>query len=48
MDIVYEVIERKVATHFIVYNEEEFFENLPISSFLQNVVKGKVVYEKAA
>ncbi len=47
-DIAYEVIDRRVATHFIVYNQEEFFENLPVSSFLQNVVKGKVVYEKAA
>ncbi len=47
MDIIYDTVERKVASDIIVYNDEEFRERLPVSTFLQNVVKGKVVYEKA-
>lgn len=48
MDEIYEKIERKVASDIIVYNQEEFQEKLPTSSFLQNILKGKVVYEKTA
>lgn len=47
MDTIYEKIERKVASDIIVYNEEELDKKLPTSSFLQNIMKGKVVYEKA-
>ncbi|WP_174591210.1 nucleotidyltransferase domain-containing protein [Methanocella conradii] len=47
LDIIYDTIERKVASDIIVYNEREFREMLPVSIFLQNVVKGKIVYEKA-
>ncbi|HTY91740.1 MAG TPA: hypothetical protein VMC84_11240 [Methanocella sp.] len=47
MDIVYDTIERRVASDLIIYNDREFRERLPTSAFLQNVVKGKVVYEKA-
>lgn len=47
MDIIYNTIERRVASDIIVYNDKEFRERLPTSGFLQNVVKGKVVYEKA-
>jgi len=47
MDIVYDTVERRVASDIIVYNDMEFRERLPTSSFLQNVVKGEVVYEKA-
>lgn len=46
MSIVYGNIERKVASNILVYNLEEFQEKLSSSSFLQNVIKGKVVYEK--
>jgi uncharacterized protein len=46
-DMIYDTIERKVASDIIVYNDKEFSERLPASAFLQNVVKGKVVYEKA-
>ena len=47
LDIVYDTIERSVASDIIVYNDREFRERLPTSAFLQNVIKGKVVYEKA-
>ncbi len=46
MDTIYEKIERKVASDIIVYNQKEFYERLPTSNFLQNILKGKVVYEK--
>lgn len=48
MDTIYEKIERKVASDIIVYNQKEFYEMLPTSSFLQNILKGMVVYEKTA
>lgn len=48
MDMIYEKIERKIASDIIVYNQKEFHEKLPTSSFLQNILKGKVVYEKTA
>ena len=47
-DIIYGTIEKKVASHIIVFNQEEFHKELPISCFLENVLKGKVLYEKAA
>jgi len=47
MKLVYEQVERKVASDIIVYNEKEFDEQWPVSSFLQNIVNsGRVVYEK--
>lgn len=47
MKLVYEDVEREVGSDIIVYNLREFEENLPISSFLQNIVNsGRVVYEK--
>ena len=46
-DIIYSTIDKKVASHIIVFNEEEFHKELPISCFLENVLKGKVLYEKA-
>ncbi|MGA9139770.1 MAG: nucleotidyltransferase domain-containing protein [Methanocella sp.] len=48
MDLIYDTIDRKVASDIVVYNDEEFKDMLPASRFLQNVVKGNVVYEKAA
>jgi predicted nucleotidyltransferase len=48
MDVIYRTVERKVASNIIVYNQEEFYEKLPSSSFLANISEGKVVYEKAA
>lgn len=47
MKEIYQKVERKVSSNIIVYNREEFEEKLPSSSFLQNVIKGKVIYEKA-
>ncbi|AFC99938.1 Nucleotidyltransferase domain protein [Methanocella conradii HZ254] len=47
MKIVYDSIDRTVESDIIVYNDKEFDEMLPKSTFLQNVVRGKVVYEKA-
>lgn len=46
MNIIYQSIERKIDSNILVYNLEEFKEKLPSSSFLQNVIKGRVIYEK--
>lgn len=47
--LIYERIEREVASDIIVYNHKEFEEELPISRFLRNVVMlGRVIYEKTA
>ncbi len=46
MGEIYQSVERKVSSNIIVYNLKEFEEKLPSSSFLQNVIKGKVIYEK--
>lgn len=49
MNLIYENVERKIASDIIVYNREEFEEKLPTSSFLRNIVKsGRVVYEKTS
>jgi predicted nucleotidyltransferase len=45
-NIIYDQIERKVASDIIVYNENEFNEELPWNSLLTNISKGKVIYEK--
>jgi len=48
MGVVYGEIERDCAADMIVYNESEFEDMLPTSSFLKHVVEtGKVVYEKS-
>jgi predicted nucleotidyltransferase len=47
-DIINDAIDRKVATDIIIYNDKELHEMLPASRFLQDVLKGNVVYEKAA
>jgi predicted nucleotidyltransferase len=47
MKLVYGDVKREVSSDIIVYNLREFEENLPISSFLQNIVNlGRIVYEK--
>jgi predicted nucleotidyltransferase len=46
--IIEEVIDRNVATDIIVYNDNELHDMIPASRFLQNVMKGNMVYEKAA
>lgn len=48
MDLIYRTVERKVAANIIVYNQEEFYDKLPSSRFLANILEGKVFYEKAA
>lgn len=45
-NIIYDQIERKVASDIIVYNEKEFNEELPWNTLLINISKGKVIYEK--
>lgn len=47
-DIIYSTVEKKVASHIIAFNQDEFWKELPTSSFLENIMKGKVLYEKAA
>lgn len=45
--MVYDEVEREVEVDFVVYNERELEETLPVSSFLRHVLKtGRVVYEK--
>jgi predicted nucleotidyltransferase len=49
MKLVYEGVERGIASDIIVYNQDEFDQRLPSSSFLRNVLRsGRVVYEKTA
>jgi len=46
LNIIYDQVERKVASDIILYNEKEFKEELPWNSLLKNVSKGRVIYEK--
>lgn len=47
MKIVYEDVERGIDADIIVYNQEEFQERLPSSSFLRHALSsGRIVYEK--
>lgn len=47
MKLVYENVERGIASDIIVYNQKELEEKLPTSSFLRGILNsGKVVYEK--
>lgn len=46
-EIVYETVERGVAADLIVYNEEDFQQEITRSSLLRNALaSGRVVYEK--
>jgi hypothetical protein len=46
--MVYDKVERGIASDIIVYSQDEFESWLPESSFLQDIVaSGRVVYEKA-
>lgn len=48
-DMIYRDVERGVSTDIIVYNQREFEEKLPTSSFLRSVLdSGRVVYEKTS
>ena len=46
-DLIYTRVERTAGVDLIVFNEQEFRENLPKSAFLRRALEGKVVYEKA-
>lgn len=48
MDIIYDAVDRKAASDIIVYNEDEYRERLPKSAFLQDITRGKIIYEKVA
>lgn len=46
--LLYDQVPRDVGIDFLVYNEEEWDRELPISSFLRHIQEhGRVVYEKA-
>jgi predicted nucleotidyltransferase len=46
-NLIYENIERNVASDLVIYNLNDFEEMLPKSSFLQHIVDtGKILYEK--
>jgi hypothetical protein len=47
-DIIYSTVEKKVASHIIAFNQDELRKALPLSSFLENILRGKVLYEKTA
>ncbi|MGQ9609606.1 MAG: nucleotidyltransferase family protein [bacterium] len=48
MKFIYDNIEFGISSDIIVYNEEEFKENLPVSRFIRNILEsGKVIYEKS-
>ncbi|MGQ9631854.1 MAG: nucleotidyltransferase domain-containing protein [bacterium] len=48
MKFIYENVERGIASDIVVYNQREFEEESPTSSFLRDVLSsGRVVYEKA-
>jgi len=45
--LIYEDVNLGIASDIIVFNETEFEKELPLNSFLRQIVKsGKVVYEK--
>lgn len=45
--LIYDTVERGVDSDIVVYNQEEFAEMIPASSFLRDVMEsGKVIYEK--
>ncbi len=47
--LIYESVERKIATDIIVYNHKEFEDDLHINRFLKNLLRsGEVIYEKTA
>jgi len=48
MNFIYERVERKVASKIVVFNQEEFEGKASTSSFLRNVLNGRIIYEKAA
>lgn len=47
-DIIYSTVEKRVASHIIAFNQDEFRKELLTNCFLENILKGKVLYEKAA
>ena len=48
MNLIYENIDIKVGSDIIVFNEKEFNKKLASSSFLHEIIMGKVVYEKTS
>jgi predicted nucleotidyltransferase len=47
--LIYESVERGVASDIIVFNRKEFETELPFNSFLRRIMDtGRVVYEKTS
>jgi len=47
VNIIYTKIERNIASDLIIYNEKDFEEMQPKSSFLNHIKEtGKILYEK--
>lgn len=45
--LIYDKVERGIASDIIVFNKIEFEKELPTNSFLKQIIEsGKVVYEK--
>jgi predicted nucleotidyltransferase len=46
INLIYSNLERRIATDLVIFNEEDFGNMLPKSSFLDNIIKnGKKIYE---
>jgi len=43
---IYREVQRNVAADILVFNEQEFQENLPVNRVLRWVVQGQILYEK--
>ncbi|MFX1512711.1 MAG: nucleotidyltransferase domain-containing protein [Promethearchaeota archaeon] len=45
---IYDKVERDISSDILVYNQEEFEEDIHHSRFLRNILEcGKMIYEKA-
>ncbi|MBD3215096.1 MAG: hypothetical protein GF311_20985 [Candidatus Lokiarchaeota archaeon] len=47
INLIYSTLERRIAMDLVIFNEEDFKNMLPKSSFLDSIIKeGKIIYEK--
>jgi predicted nucleotidyltransferase len=47
INLIYNKIEMKIHSDLIIFNSEEFKDQLPSNSFLENILSsGRLVYEK--
>ena len=47
MGLIYEQVDRRLASDIIAYNRDEWEQELPVSRFLKNALaSGRIIYEK--